>query len=291
MSRPGWGLPLACVVVLAASAGGAWGLRTYLNRPAPAPPPSDEALVYQTACVQCHGPEGRGDGTSAAEQNPPPRDFAVRPWKHGETPDAVRKVIRDGVPNTAMPASPSLSSADVEALVAFVWTLREAPPRLPESTRQALRGAGFLPADVLNPAPQIVLQDLSGRLQALNDLRGRVVLLNFWGTSCVHCIRELPALEKLEEELRGRGLSVLSVCVDEDDPAVVGRLTKHLQRMPVYVSPDGKAALRYDVQAMPCIYLLDARGRVAGRLEGARTWTAAELTPLLPLLEAEEKRG
>jgi mono/diheme cytochrome c family protein/peroxiredoxin len=299
MSRSGWRLPVACVVVLAASAGGAWGLRTYLNRPAPTPTPapSDEALVrrgwllYQTACVQCHGPEGRGDGTSAAEQNPPPRDFAVRPWKHGETTDAVARVIRDGVPGTAMPASPSLSSSDVEALVAFVRTLREAAPRLPESTREVLRGAGFLPADVLNPAPQVVLRDLSGRLQPLGDLRGRVVLLNFWGTTCVHCIKELPALEKLAEELGGRGLSVLSVCVDEDDPAVVGRLTRHLKRMPVYVSPNGKASLRYDVQAMPCVYLLDTHGRLAGRLEGARTWIAAELAPLLPLLGTDEKQG
>lgn len=198
MSRSGWGLPVACVLVLIASTGGAWGLRTYLNRPA--------------------------------------------------------------------------------------------PQRLPDSTREALRSAGFIPAGVLNPAPPIVLRDLSGRSQSLGELRGRVVLLNFWGTSCVHCIRELPALEKLDDELRDRGLSVLSVCVDEDDPVVVGRLTRHLKQMPVYVSPDGKALLRYDVQAMPCVYLLDAQGRLAGRFEGARTWTAAELAPLLPLLGVSEKR-
>jgi thiol-disulfide isomerase/thioredoxin len=132
-----------------------------------------------------------------------------------------------------------------------------------------------------------MLRDLSGRSTSLANLRGRVVLLNFWGTSCVHCITELPELEKLDEELHDRGLTILSVCADEDDPAVVTRLTRHLNRMPVYVNPDGKATLRYDVQAMPCVYLIDGRGRLAGRIEGARTWTAAELGPLLPLLGAE----
>lgn len=173
------------------------------------------------------------------------------------------------------------------AAVALGWGLRgawqrEPVSRLPEPTREALRQAGFVPAEVLRPAPPLELRELSGRSESLAGLRGRVVLLNFWSTTCVHCLHELPNLERLNEDLRNRGLTVVSVCFDEDDPGEVGKLARrYAHDLPIYTNPDGKAAVRYDVQVMPCLYLIDAQGRLVGRAEGAHSWTAAELAPLV----------
>lgn len=171
------------------------------------------------------------------------------------------------------------------------WLLRTARrpaplARMPETTRQMLCRSGWSPAPFLSPAPRVRLRNLAGDETTLDDHRGRVVLLNFWGTTCLHCIRELPTLERLDVELRDRGLTVLSVCVDSDDPDVVSRLADRVPRRSLYWCADGTTAARYDVQALPCLFLIDVEGRVAARTEGARTWTVAELARLLPLLRA-----
>jgi thiol-disulfide isomerase/thioredoxin len=116
---------------------------------------------------------------------------------------------------------------------------------------------------------------------SLSRWRGQVVLLNFWGSSCVHCLEELPELERINKEV-GDGFAVVSVCFDETDAREVQRLVRpRLREMPVYVNPDGLARARYDVQVMPSVYLIDPAGRVLGHGTGARSWPAGELRDLV----------
>jgi thiol-disulfide isomerase/thioredoxin len=65
------------------------------------------------------------------------------------------------------------------------------------------------------PAPDFSLPTLEGRIVALSALRGQVVFLNFWATWCPPCREEMPSIERLHRELRGQGLVVLAVDVDE----------------------------------------------------------------------------
>ncbi|MFQ5696535.1 MAG: TlpA disulfide reductase family protein, partial [Terriglobia bacterium] len=61
--------------------------------------------------------------------------------------------------------------------------------------------------------------ELNGQEQELSDLRGQVVLLNFWATWCPPCVAEMPSLERLHQRMRNQGLVILGISVDADRTA------------------------------------------------------------------------
>lgn len=283
------------------SAGSAWLIRSRLSRPpdeSPLPSHSSTVgeadaewvaqgrLVFQVYCASCHGPEGHGDGPSAAQLRPPPRDLSIGPWKYGSSPAAVHKLISEGIPGTDMPALGRVVSAhDLNALIAFVLTLApksEGQAGLPANTRSILRRAGFTPADALRPAPALDLYDTSGTRLTLAQLRGKLVLLSFWGTTCAPCLAELPELEHLEEEFHDAGLRVLCVCADEQDGEKVRKIAEqYVKRLPVYANQIGSARVRYDAQVLPTAFLIDQEGRLLGSVQGAIKWSRPEVKELL----------
>jgi mono/diheme cytochrome c family protein len=289
-----WPRVLLCVALMGLVAGASAGAARYLRGRRAGPPPADPGpaageadlvkrgqLVYGVYCAACHGAEGHGDGPSAAQLRPPPRDFAAGPLKCGNDRAAVRRVIADGVHGTPMPGlGAALSSADLDALAAYVLTLAapgDVPPPLPPEMRALLTQAGFTPADPARPAPPLELRDGDGRPLALADLRGRWVLIQFWETRCVPCLAKLPHLERLADEYRERGLAVLAVCLDEAD---AGRL-RAVGRLPLYADPRGLARARYDVSALPAACLVDPEGRLIGRGPGPPDWAAEPMRALL----------
>lgn len=120
-------------------------------RLAPAQEAANGEAIYRAWCLECHGPEGRGDGPAAARMLPRPRDFVgaryqVRTTGSGELPtdDDLMRVMRDGLPGTAMPGWPNLSDQEKRDVVAFVKSFspffeRETPEVL---QRSADPGAG-----------------------------------------------------------------------------------------------------------------------------------------------------
>jgi mono/diheme cytochrome c family protein len=287
------GAVLTGVVVLTGSAALAWTLRGWREAPpaASAPGPVSVSvsgrvdrdrvlqdagrLAYQVHCVRCHGAEGHGDGSDAERLNPPPRDFAAGQWRLAPTAENLRQVIVAGIPGTAMPGwGDSLSRRELEGLVAYVQAL--APP--PASLKSALERAGFVAAAAPDVAPELAVRDLDGNPATLSSHRGRPVLVVFWGTTCSHCLSELPAVFAASDRLRDRGLAldVLAVCVDETDPVVVRDVAgPHVAARPLYLDPAGTARLYYDVQALPTLVLIDAGGRLAARGEGTRDWSGS----------------
>lgn len=302
--RPWQGLLVAAAgaAALGLSAAGGWYLRSASGRPATLAAGADYSavsasmphdaqvlrgrLVYQVSCNRCHGPEGRGDGPSAAELKPPPRDLHVRPLKHGASPAAIRQVIVKGIPGTAMPsAGQALSASDVDALVAFVQTLvaqDDSTAELPPQTRSLVEQAGFVPVDAPRQAPGLDLRDAEGKPVSLAPLRGKLVLLNFWGAACSSCIVELPEIERLADDMREQGLAVLCPCADEHDAATVAAAARErVSRLPVLIDPAGATSLRYDVHLTPTACLIDPAGRLIGRSQGAHQWSAAGIEALL----------
>lgn len=84
------------------------------------------AEVYRINCVACHGPEGKGDGPSAATLDPPPRDHTNREYMDGVSDEQIADTILNGgaargYPN--MPSNPHIRGRDLAAVVAFVRTL------------------------------------------------------------------------------------------------------------------------------------------------------------------------
>jgi peroxiredoxin len=139
-------------------------------------------------------------------------------------------------------------------------------------------------------APDLELPDLTGQPVRLGDLRGRVVLLNFWATWCAPCREEMPALETLAGELGPRGLAVVGVNFKEPKPEVQAFMRDHRLGFPTLLDADGRVAQRYQVFGLPATFVVDRRGMLVGSVLGIRDWVSpgarAYLGRLLAMPEA-----
>lgn len=111
---------------------------------------------------------------------------------------------------------------------------------------------------------------LDGRLIDLRELRGRVVLLDFWASWCPTCMRELPHLKELYARYQGRGFEIVGVALDaaEDRPKLLALLQKQELSWPQYFPGDGHYATselsqRFGVIGVPTTFLLDMQGMIA----------------------------
>ncbi len=132
------------------------------------------------------------------------------------------------------------------------------------------------------PAGAAAVAEADGTQMRLADFAGNVVLLNFWATWCVPCVREMPALERLAA--RGHdGLAVVAVSVDMKGAEVVAPFAaKHeLGHIRLLYDPMAGAMRSMGVSGLPATFILDKRGRIAGRLEGAADWDSPEAEELL----------
>lgn len=121
-------------------------------------------------------------------------------------------------------------------------------------------------------APPLKLPDLDGKVHDLADLKGKLVVLNFWATWCPPCRREMPSLERLNQRLGGRGLAILAVDVGEDADTVFA-FTGQLEPAPAFpllLDRDSATLQPWKVKGLPTTYVVDARGRVIYRAVGGR---------------------
>ncbi len=260
--------------------------------PAGEVPPAE--LLYQVHCARCHGAEGHGDGEAAQVMRPPPRDFAARPWRFEPTAESIRTVLERGIPGTAMPAvGQTLPPAEIDALVEHVLKLSQATDSAPKAAApenvSALSRAGFVETPN-RTAPGLKLGDAEGNELTLEDLRGNVVLLNFWGLGCEHCLARMAKLRDLELKYRPSGLRVISVCIDADDAAQAQEAADRVATgHRVYCDEDGLAIHRFEVQVLPTVWLVDREGKLVGKATGAQDWDRLELAELIDeLLAASE---
>ncbi len=131
-----------------------------------------------------------------------------------------------------------------------------------------LLGMAGRPPLVGSPAPEIVLQDLQGREVKLSDLRGKIVLLNFWATWCKPCKEEMPAMQTSYEKLRDQGFVVLAVNELEDAEKVAEHIRTHGHTFPVVMDHDNRVANRYGVVGLPASFLIDQQGIVREHIFG-----------------------
>lgn len=137
-------------------------------------------------------------------------------------------------------------------------------------------------------APAFALPALGDGERALAELRGRVVLLNFWATWCKPCEDEMPSMQRLYRELAGPGFELLAVSVDETPEPVAEFVRRFRLGFPILLDPDKRAAEAYQTYRFPESFLIDAEGRVVQRYVGPRPWDAPEyvsrIRALLPVL-------
>lgn len=118
-------------------------------------------------------------------------------------------------------------------------------------------------------APDFTLVDLNGNKLSLNDLRGKTVLLNFWGSWCEPCRKEMPALQAAYDEFKERGFVVLGVNIGESRVTAKGFADRYGVAFPVVLDTDRNVTLNlYKVGPIPTSFFIDQNGVVRQVVEG-----------------------
>ena len=121
----------------------------------------------------------------------------------------------------------------------------------------------------------------------LADLRGQVVLLNFWASWCEPCRSELPSLELLDERHGRDGLRVIAVNYRETDATLKRYLAQWPMSLPIVRDTDGAAALAWQVRVFPTSVVVGRDGRAAFVVTGEVDWISSEaLGWIKPVLQA-----
>ncbi|MGQ0748900.1 MAG: TlpA disulfide reductase family protein [Betaproteobacteria bacterium] len=124
-------------------------------------------------------------------------------------------------------------------------------------------------------APAVTFLTLKGERIAMSDLRGKVVLVEFWATDCATCVREMPQLAATHEKYRARGYETIAVAMRYDPPNYVIAYAER-NRLPFTVAfdPMGELARAFgEVKLTPTTFVIDRRGAIVARLLGERDFT------------------
>ncbi|MEO8299913.1 MAG: TlpA disulfide reductase family protein [Burkholderiales bacterium] len=137
------------------------------------------------------------------------------------------------------------------------------------------------------PAPQVSYTVLDGSRHDSAALRGKVVLVNFWATSCTTCMHEMPRIIETHNKFKARGFETIGVAMSYDPPAYVINYAQ-TRKLPFAVAIDntGEIAKRFgNVQLTPTTFVIDKQGRIVKRYVGEPDFT--QLHALLDKLLAE----
>ena len=144
--------------------------------------------------------------------------------------------------------------------------------------------SGTRPPHIGESAPDFTLQD-SDRKVTLSDLRGKVVVLNFWATWCPPCVEETPSLVDMQKRLRDRGVTVLAVSVDQEESAYHSFLAQYqIHDMLTIRDPQEKASSLYGTHMWPETYIIDPDGIVRRKFIGAVQWNQPDILQYLQTL-------
>ncbi len=140
-------------------------------------------------------------------------------------------------------------------------------------TRQEARIEDGLPR-VGQPLADFALPDLQGRSVQLSALRGKVVFINVWATWCQPCIDEMPTIQRLYEQLHGRGLEVITVSLDPLGEQVISPFMHRYQlTFPVLLDTKSDVEKLYGTTGVPESFIVDKHGLLVEKVVGPRDWS------------------
>jgi peroxiredoxin len=125
-------------------------------------------------------------------------------------------------------------------------------------------------ADAARQQADFTLSDLQGNPWRLRDLKGKVVLVNFWATWCPPCRKEMPALQALYEKYKDQGFLVLSIS-DEEAAKVQPFITERKISYPVLLDPGRKVNDLFQVEGIPKSFVYDRDGKMVAQSIDMRT--------------------
>ncbi len=129
----------------------------------------------------------------------------------------------------------------------------------------------LLPATVFSgkTAPDFSLKSLDGKVYRLSDLKGKVVVLNFWASWCPDCLEEMPSLQKAYNSLNKDGLVVLGISIDRKREKVSELVRKLKITYPILLDSKGEVFIKkYTVIGLPSTFIIDKNGEISERIIG-----------------------
>ena len=129
-----------------------------------------------------------------------------------------------------------------------------------------------------SPAPNFILHDGS-KTVVLSQLRGRVVLLNFWATWCAPCVEEIPSLEALHQQMPQ--LEILAVSTDHEAADYNRFLARNPLPFDLVRDPQESSAALYGTDGYPETFVIDANGIVRRHFVGPQDWTSPAILTYL----------
>src|SRR5512139_2196737 len=155
------------------------------------------------------------------------------------------------------------------------WTralAADLPPLSHSLTRQAPK-----------PAPALKLKATDGAVHDLAQLKGRLVLVNFWATWCPPCRREMPSMERLSRALEGEPFSVLAVDVGEDVDTIEAFASQldTAPSFPILLDTRSRVMQAWKVAGLPTTFLVNRQGRIVASAIGGREFDHPEMVEMI----------
>jgi cytochrome c biogenesis protein CcmG, thiol:disulfide interchange protein DsbE len=141
-----------------------------------------------------------------------------------------------------------------------------------------------------SPAPDVsVISLVNGSTLKLSDLKGKVVLLNFWATWCPPCREEIPSMMKLNSVMSGKPFQMVAISIDEGGkPAIESFFKESGFSLPTYLDESGASAKTYGITGVPESFIIDKQGVLVKKIIGGFAWDSPEA---ISFLEGLTKQG
>lgn len=120
-------------------------------------------------------------------------------------------------------------------------------------------------------APDFQLVDMDGNVQRLSDYKGQGVFLNFWGTWCKPCAKEMPYIDKQYQVFKDQGVQTIAVNIAESDFKVNSYTKQYGMTFPVVIDRQKNVMERYNIGPLPTTFLVDPDGKIIRIIQGEMT--------------------
>ena len=161
----------------------------------------------------------------------------------------------------------TITFAVVLTAVGIVWIKSLVPPESPSGSLQ-----------FLSAAPELPIFDKAGKKTDLARQKGKIFIVHFWATWCPPCVEEIPALSRFWDKYRTReDVNLYAISVDKDWKTIDDFMAKNPSTIPLFHDPGAATAKRFGTTQYPETYIINDKGRVLFRVQGAVDWSNADV--------------